>query len=166
MPRAPPGFPAPCSRRRIRGPSSRAQTSSGTTSPADCRLTCRGPMAAIELSYDRARLERLRHGAVVVSGEPAVFWIEGPGALTCLQGLLTNDLEKAGDHSLVYGALLTPKGMIVVDAWVIRLGDTFTLIMPPSGHDTARELFTRSLPPRLARTTDLTGQAAVAWLLG
>jgi folate-binding protein YgfZ len=120
----------------------------------------------LDLHLDRARLHRIRHGATVVVAQPAVFRISGTGALACLQGLLTNDLERPGDGSLVYGALLTPKGMIVVDAWVIRQGDTFTLIMPPSGHDAARELFTRSLPPRLARTTDLTGQAAVAWLLG
>ena len=79
----------------------------------------------------------MRHGATVVATTPAVFRVAGPGALACLQGLLTNDLEKPGDGSLVYGALLTPKGMIVVDAWVLRQGDTFTLIVPPSGRAAA-----------------------------
>jgi folate-binding protein YgfZ len=120
----------------------------------------------LDLQLDRTRLHRVRHGATVVVSQPTVFRIFGTGALTCLQGLLTNDLERPGDGSLVYGALLTPKGMIVVDAWVIRQGDSFTLIMPGSGHEAARELFTRALPPRLARTTDLTGQASVAWLVG
>ncbi|HET8622512.1 MAG TPA: hypothetical protein VFM14_03025, partial [Gemmatimonadales bacterium] len=60
-------------------------------------------MSLPELAYDPDRLERLRHGAAVVRGEPAVFWVEGPGALTCLQGLLTNDLVKPGERSLVYG---------------------------------------------------------------
>ena len=46
---------------------------------------------------------------------------------------LTNDLEKPGDGSIVYGALLTPKGMIVVDAWVIRQGDTFTHVSAGGG---------------------------------
>jgi len=123
-------------------------------------------MAELDLRLDRERLDRVRHGATVVSTAPAVVRIAGPGALACLQGLLTNDLEKPGDGSLVYGALLTPKGMIVVDAWVLRQGDSFTLIIPPDGHAAAQELFTRTLPPRLARTTDLTGQAVVAWLLG
>ena len=90
----------------------------------------------------------------------------GRDRATYLQGLLTNDLDKPGDGSLVYGALLTPKGMIVVDAWVLRQGDMFTLIVPPSGRAAALDLFTRQLPPRLARTTDLSGQATVAWLLG
>ena len=123
-------------------------------------------MAELDLRLDRARLDRVRHGATIVTTSPAVFRISGPGALACLQGLLTNDLEKPGDGSLVYGALLTPKGMIVVDTWVLRQGDALTLIIPPGGHAAAQELFTRQLPPRLARTTDLTGQAAVAWVLG
>lgn len=123
-------------------------------------------MAELDLHLDRARLDRVRHGATIVATSPTVLRVTGPGALTCLQGLLTNDLDKPGDGSLVYGALLTPKGMIVVDAWVLRQGDTFTLILPPGGHAAAVELFTRQLPPRLARTTDLTGQATVAWILG
>ena len=90
-------------------------------------------MPELDLRLDRGRLDRVRHGATVVATTPAVFRVAGPGALACLQGLLTNDLEKPGDGSLVYGALLTPKGMIVVDAWVLRQGDMFTLIVPPSG---------------------------------
>jgi folate-binding protein YgfZ len=120
----------------------------------------------LDFRLDRARLDRVRHGATIVPTSPAVFRVTGAGALACMQGLLTNDLEKPGDGSLVYGALLTPKGMIVVDTWVLRQGDALTLIMPPSGHAAALELFTRQLPPRLARTTDLTGQSAVAWVLG
>ncbi len=123
-------------------------------------------MPEVDLRFDRARLDRVRHGATAVVSTPTVVRVVGPGALTCLQGLLTNDLERPGDGSLVYGALLTPKGMIVVDAWVLRQGDTFTLVMPESGRAAALELFTRQLPPRLARATDLTGPATVAWLLG
>ena len=123
-------------------------------------------MSELDLRLDRARLDRIRHGAIVVPTTPAVVRVSGPGALTCLQGLLTNDLEKPGDGSLVYGALLTPKGMILADAWVLRQGDTFTLLIPAAGHLAAIGIFTRALPPRLARATDLTGQATVAWLVG
>jgi folate-binding protein YgfZ len=123
-------------------------------------------MPELDLRLDRARLDRVRHGAVVVPTTPAVVRVTGPGALTCLQGLLTNDLEKPGDGSLVYGALLTPRGMILADAWVLRQGDTFTLVIPSVGHLAAIAIFTRALPPRLARATDLTGQATVAWLVG
>jgi folate-binding protein YgfZ len=123
-------------------------------------------MPVLELSLSRERLDRLRHGAVVALGEPGVFFIEGPGALTCLQGLLTNDLAKPGDQSLVYGALLTPKGSIVVDLWVLREPTRFTLIAPRRAHETALELLTRQLPPRLAKLTDATGDVTVAWLAG
>ena len=42
----------------------------------------------------------------------------------------------------------------------------FTLVAPRSGHEASLELFRRQLPPRLARVTDLTGEARVAWLVG
>jgi tRNA-modifying protein YgfZ len=123
-------------------------------------------MPELDLAMPRDKLAGLRHGASVVVTAPAVFRVAGSGALTCLQGLLTNDLVKPGDASLVYGALLTPKGMIVVDAWVLRQGDTLTLIVPREGREETLELFQRALPPRLARVTDLTDEARVAWLVG
>lgn len=113
-----------------------------------------------------AEVARIRDGATVVPASPAVFRVEGPGALTCLQGLLTNDLEKPGPGSLVYGALLTPKGMIVLDLWVLRDAGGFTLIAPAESREAAAGLFKRSLPPRLARVTDQTGEWTTAWLLG
>lgn len=119
-----------------------------------------------ELGYDRARLDRLRRGAVLVVGEPAVFWAEGPAALACLQGLLTNDLDKPGDHSLIYGALLTPKGAIVADYWVFREPERFALVTSVGARAASEELFRRQVPPRLARITDATGQVTAAWLLG
>ena len=123
-------------------------------------------MSLAELAYDPDRLERLRHGAAVVAGAPAVFWVEGPGALTCLQGLLTNDLAKPGDHSLVYGAVLTPKGMIVADHWVLRLPERLALVGAERGREPTRDLLSRSLPPRLAKVSDMTGQVEAAWLIG
>ena len=123
-------------------------------------------MSEFDLTLDRERLADVRHGAVVVTTEPAVFRVQGPGALTCLQGLLTNDLVKPGDNSLVYGALLTPKGAVVVDFWVLRQPEAMTLIAPRPGHQASLDLFRRQLPPRLARVTDLTGDFRVAWLIG
>ncbi len=123
-------------------------------------------MPEAALALDRERLTRVRDGAVIVTTEPAVFRIEGTGALTCLQGLLTNDLEKPGNASMVYGALLTPKGMIVADYWVLRHAGAFTLVTAPQAREPSLELFRRSLPPRLAQVTDQTGAIQVAWLLG
>ncbi len=120
----------------------------------------------IHIATDDTTIDRLYHGATVVRAAPAVFRVEGPGALSCLQGLLTNDLDKPGPGSLVYGALLTPKGMIILDLWALRDDTGFTLMVPPDAAPVARDLFRKSLPPRLARVTDQTGEWAVLWLLG
>src|SRR5689334_21397912 len=119
-----------------------------------------------DFTLSTARLKSLRTGKTVVAGRPAIFSIEGSGALQCLQGLLTNDLAAAGDGSIVYGALLTSKGMIVVDPWVLRQGDRFLLVMETHARDPATQLLVRVLPPRLARITDLSDQWAAAWALG
>ncbi len=41
--------------------------------------------------------------------------VKGPDALTFLQGLVTNDVERAGPGSAIYAALLTPQGKVVTD---------------------------------------------------
>ncbi len=130
------------------------------------RPSYHGLMSEFDLTLDRNRLAEVRHGAVVVTTDSAVFRVQGPGALSCLQGLLTNDVVKPGDNSLVYGALLTPKGAVVVDYWVLRQPEAITLIAPRSGQEASLDLFRRQLPPRLAKVSDQTGQARVAWLIG
>lgn len=95
-------------------------------------------------------------GAVVCRAEAAVLALTGAGAVTCFQGLLTNDVELPGDGCFVYGALLTPKGMIVVDGWAARLDTTVTYTVPADGRDRALAIFMRSVPPRLARVHDPT----------
>src|SRR5437764_240812 len=112
------------------------------------------------------RLAALRTGAVIAPAEAAVVTLTGPGAVTAAQGLLTNDVEKPGDGAFVYGALLTPKGMIVVDAWVARLGATMSFAVAAEGRERALAIFTRSVPPRLARLADRTTELAVYRLAG
>src|SRR2546430_15091774 len=104
------------------------------------------------------RLAALRTGAVIAPAEAAVVTLTGPGAVTAAQGLLTNDVEKPGDGAFVYSALLTPKGMIVVDAWVARLGATMSFTVTAQGRERALAIFTRSVPPRLARLADRTAE--------
>src|SRR6266568_5128537 len=80
----------------------------------------------------------------------------------------THDVELPGDGSFVYGALLTPKGMIVVDGWAARLGATVSYTVPAhgGGRERALAIFTRSVPPRLARVSDRTSDVAVYRLAG
>jgi len=113
------------------------------------------PVARLEPgSVSPPLVTALYTGAVMSRADAALVTLTGPGAVTCAQGLLTNDLEQAGDGAFVYGALLTPKGMIVVDAWAARLGTTVGFTVPADGRDRAVAIFTRSVPPRLARLHD------------
>lgn len=118
------------------------------------------------ISLSAERLARLKTGPVVVPDRMAVFAIEGPQAVACLQGLLTNDVAGPGDDALIYGALLTPKGMIVADAWVFRQGGGLTLLVEPAAQEAVAEGLRRQLPPRLARATDRSADWSVAWILG
>ncbi len=115
---------------------------------------------------DAAGLARLIHGATMVRTAPAVLRIEGPGAVQCLQGLVTNEIEKPGPGTLTWNALLTPKGMIVLDLWALRDATGFTLVLDAAAREDALALFAKSLPPRLAKLTDLTGEREALWLVG
>lgn len=118
------------------------------------------------VTLSRAELDIVRFGAAVVVDSPAVFRFEGTGPVQVLQGLLTNDMEKPGNESLTYGAMLTPKGMIVFDAWLARTDGDVLLIAGPEARRPAADLFLKSVPPRLARVNDETGEIQVAWLIG
>lgn len=121
-------------------------------------------MPDVTLTAEQLRL--VQRGAVVVRDQPAIFEVTGPGVVPCLQGLLTNDVVQPGDRAVVYGALLTPKGMIVTDCWVLRHGERAVLVVPAAGRQQALDIFRRSLPPRLARVRDAGTDAGVAWLVG
>ena len=119
-------------------------------------------------------VDRLRAGAIVAPADVATIDLTGSagggpndqGAITCFQGLLTSDVEKPGDGAFVYGALLTPKGMIVVDGWAARLGPRVRFTVPLEGRERALVILQRSVPPRLARSADRTGQTAVLRVAG
>jgi tRNA-modifying protein YgfZ len=113
-----------------------------------------------------ALAQALRVGAVVAAADAAVLALAGDGAVACLQGLLTNDIEKAGDGGFVYGALLSPKGMIVVDGWTARLGDVVTFTVPAGGRERAKAIFQKSVPPRLAKLHEDDGDMVVLRLAG
>jgi len=116
-------------------------------------------MAVVDVTLTPESVDRLRNVPLVHRMPAAVFSIAGPGALQCLQGLITNDLAKAADGSLVYGAMLTPKGLIILDCWIIRQDATrFLFITDLDARPVAADLFRKLLPPRLARVTDLTDE--------
>lgn len=115
---------------------------------------------------DPSEFRALQTGARYVETRPAILEVRGPGMVECIQGLLTNDVDRPGPGSAVYGALLTPKGMIVTDLWALRLAERFLLVVPSGGQAAAAEILRRTLPPRLARATDLSDGYAVIALIG
>ena len=108
----------------------------------------------------------LRDGAIVAEPAVAVLELIGPGAVTSLQGLLTNDIEKPGDGAFLFGALLTPKGMVLVEGWAARMGSRVTYTVPASVGKTASDLLKRYVPPRLARSADRTAEWGVLRVAG
>jgi folate-binding protein YgfZ len=107
----------------------------------------------------------LEHAAVARTHH-AVVEITGSGAVQCLQGLITADLEKPGDGAFQYGALLTPKGMIVSDMWAARHGESVVLYLPSQRKDAVLATFTRSLPPRLAQFSDRSADRSLIRIAG
>jgi folate-binding protein YgfZ len=119
------------------------------------------------VSLDRERLSRLRDGAVLVRRPAPVIEVHGPGALACLQGLLSNDLVQPGDNTATFCALLTPKGMIIADLWVFRLSpERLVLLGDQVAHAAVLEVFRRSIPNRLAKVEDRSGELQALWLHG
>lgn len=111
-----------------------------------------------------AEMRELQRAVVPVTD--AVFHLTGSGVADCLQGILTNDVIKPGTHSLVWGAVLTPKGMIICDAWVRRHGAEAWVIVPEAARATLQQLFTHSFPPRLVTARDVSATLAVRWIVG
>jgi len=113
-----------------------------------------------------SRFHHLRHDSSFVLLESAQFRVEGSGAVDCLQGLITCDVAAPGPGSAMYGAVLTSKGMIVVDSHVLRDDIGFTLLTSLDLRQVALDLFRKQLPPRLARLTDRSESSRTIWLLG
>ncbi len=113
-----------------------------------------------------ADLDAFRNGSHEIPVASGVFRVEGSGALQCVQGIFTNDVLRVATDALVWGAVLTPKGMIIFDMWVLRDGDAAWMIVPASARETAAEGFRRSFPPRIAKVTDRTADVGIAWIFG
>lgn len=116
----------------------------------------------------KTRLRQLQSGATVIAGRPAQFAVAGPGAVQCVQGITTNDIVKPGPGSLVYGAILTAKGMIIADCWVLRPADDgeLSLLADGSVESQLADLFRRQFPPRVAKVTNRTAVDRCLWMVG
>ncbi len=113
-----------------------------------------------------ATLHAVFHGAVVARASVSTIEVTGSGALQCMQGVLTNDVVGAGDASFTYGAVLTAKGRILSDMWVARVGERIMLFPPRQGGQVALDTFRRTIPPRLAKISDLSSKIDVLRIVG
>ncbi len=120
---------------------------------------------AHQLTLDTSDFAELQSRPAAILTSDAVIDLTGPGALTCLQGILTNDVMKIGPTALLWGAVLTPKGMIITDCWVQRRDSDARLIVPVAGREALQTLLSRSFPPRLAKATPRP-EMRVAWITG
>ena len=118
------------------------------------------------IPYPRERLANLPHQCTAIRSEAAIFSLAGPGAVTCLQGLVTADVAGTGANRAEYGAMLTAKGMIIADFWIARVGAECLVIGDPAAREPTAAGFKRLLPPRLARATDHSDAWQVLWLVG
>lgn len=121
---------------------------------------------AFDVILNPAAVRALSEGHHALAVDVAVFRLEGTGTISCLQGMLTNDVAKMAPDGLIWGAFLTPKGMIITDAWVRRDGEAAWVIVPSEARETVRTLFARTIPPRLAKVRDVTEAMMVRWLVG
>jgi folate-binding protein YgfZ len=105
-------------------------------------------------------------GAAVAEYESSSVSLAGAGAVTCVQGVLTSDVEARGGRGFVYGAVLTPKGMIVSDLWIARAEGEILAFGPGAARAAILQMFHRYFPPRLARILDRTDELAVFRVVG
>lgn len=114
-----------------------------------------------------AEREALATGAGVIERDGlARFRLSGTGRVACLQGLVTCDVEKPGDDSHLFGALLTAKGMIVSPLWIYRLPDALVVEVPAEAAAEVEAVLERSLPPRLCRYEVVTEATASLGVYG
>jgi folate-binding protein YgfZ len=114
-----------------------------------------------------AERRALEEGALAVRLEGVRrYRLTGPGRVECLQGLVTCDVEQAGEMSHSFGALLTNKGMIVALLRITRLADEIIVEAPEGGAPAVEETFAKSLPPRLCRWEDVTSSTTGVGLYG
>ncbi|HEY6656212.1 MAG TPA: folate-binding protein YgfZ [Methyloceanibacter sp.] len=94
----------------------------------------------------------------------AVVRVSGPGAHTFLQGLITNDIDKAKPGGAIHAGLLTPQGKILFDFFVVPAADGFLLeIAKAKAGELAQRLGFYKLRAQVEIAEDPSFAVAAAW---
>jgi folate-binding protein YgfZ len=90
--------------------------------------------------------------------------IGGADARKFLQGLITNDMEKARDGAAIHAGLLSPQGKILFEFFVVPAGDSFLLEGPRSmAADLSKRLGFYKLRADITVADEPAIQVAAAW---
>jgi folate-binding protein YgfZ len=94
----------------------------------------------------------------------AVVLVAGPAARSFLQGLITNDIDKAKSGDAIHAGLLTPQGKILFDFFVVPAGDGFLLeIAKANAAELALRLGFYKLRAQVEIAEDPSFTIAAAW---
>ncbi len=94
----------------------------------------------------------------------AVVRVSGPAAHGFLQGLITNDIDKAKPGGAIHAGLLTPQGKILFDFFVIPAADGFLLeIAKAKAGELAQRLGFYKLRAQVEIAEDPSFAVAAAW---
>jgi aminomethyltransferase len=111
------------------------------------------------------RAIRTRAGLFDVShmGE---FDLRGPGVLTLIERLVTNDVGRLAVGQAVYTPMCTPEGGIIDDLLVYRLAEDHFMLVVNAGNTAEDLAWIRAHAPADARLTDRTAEVALLALQG
>jgi tRNA-modifying protein YgfZ len=90
--------------------------------------------------------------------------IGGPAARGFLQGLITNDIDKAKPGGAMHAGLLTPQGKILFDFFVLPVADGFLLeVAKPKAKELVQRLGFYKLRAQVDITEDPSFKVAASW---
>ncbi len=71
----------------------------------------------------------IREDVAIVNGGHELVWVEGPGAVAFLQGLISQDLEEMATGDVRRSFLLAPQGKLEALLWVMKESERVGLIV-------------------------------------
>jgi folate-binding protein YgfZ len=124
-------------------------------------------MATQALPEIEAHYRALREGVALFDRSArGKLDVRGPDAAEYLQGQVTNDVAALQPGSGCYAALLNPKGRLLADMRVLRVGDELWLDTEPIGLDALRSNLEMYKIGRDVEVVDTTTDRAILSLIG
>lgn len=96
----------------------------------------------------------------------SILAITGEDARTFLQGLISNDIEKAGPNRAIYAALLTPQGKCLFDFFIVQEAGRLLLDVEAERVTSLTQRLTMYKLRAKVDIADVSGEFGVAALLG